>query len=165
MATTIRPVDYHDARQSADLLDLLDHYARDPMGGNTPLPDATRAHLIPQLQQRPTFDSAIAYVDGQPAALVNFAEGFSTFAARPLINVHDLVVHTEYRGRGLSRQLLEYVEREAARRGCCKLTLEVLSENRVAISAYASYGFKPYQLTDDGGPAQFWEKPLQPSTD
>ncbi len=113
-----------------------------------------------EVQKRPFFRSAIAYVDDQPAALVNYAEGFSSFAAKPLINIHDLVVHADFRGRGLSHRLLEFVEKEASEIGCCKLTLEVLAENEIAKNSYRKYGFAPYQLTEAGSAAEFWQKKL-----
>lgn len=160
MSVEINHVDYSNPDQAADLLMLLDHYARDPMGSNAPLPADVREVLIDELKKRDFFGSAIAYVDGNPGALVNFAEGFSTFSAKPLINVHDLVVHSDFRGKGLSHKLLEFVKAEAVNRGCCKLTLEVLSENTVAINSYRKFGFKPYQLTEEGGAAQFWEMKL-----
>ena len=52
-------------------------------------------------------------------------------------------------------------ERVAIERGCCKLTLEVLSENHAAKKAYARYGFGPYELDPKAGQAHFWQKALQ----
>jgi len=160
MAMEIQIVDYHNDIQAKDLVMLLDHYANDPMGGGEPLAKEVRDSLIGELQKRSFFRSAIAYVDTNPAALVNFVEGFSTFSAKPLVNVHDLVVHSDFRGRGLSHRLLEFVERAAADLGCCKVTLEVLSENEIAKKSYEKFGFKPYQLSENGGAAQFWEKKI-----
>jgi ribosomal protein S18 acetylase RimI-like enzyme len=160
MSVELKIVDYADPKQAADFMMLLDHYSQDPMGSGAPLPDEVKNTLVAEIQKRDFFASAIAYVDGKPAALVNFAEGFSTFSAKPLVNVHDLVVHADFRGQGLSHKLLKFVEDEAKERGCCKVTLEVLSENTVAIKSYEKFGFKPYQLTEAGGPAQFWQKKL-----
>jgi GNAT superfamily N-acetyltransferase len=160
MATEIRVVDYADASEASQLVGLLNHYACDPMGGGQALPQSVQDSLVDELRKRPSFKSAIAWVDEEAAALVNFAEGFSTFAAKPLINVHDLVVHADFRGQGLSHKLLEFVRQEAAKVGCCKLTLEVLSENEIARSSYRKFGFKPYQLSDEGGAAQFWQMKL-----
>ena len=160
MTTVIRVVDYTDASEASEMVNLLNHYACDPMGGAKALPQKVQDTLVDELKKRPTFKSAIAWVDGSPAALVNFAEGFSTFAAKPLVNVHDLVVHADFRGQGLSHKLLEFVKQEAAALGCCKLTLEVLSENEIAKNSYAKFGFKPYQLSDEGGAAQFWQMKL-----
>lgn len=160
MAAEVRKVDYTNPEQSADMMMLLDHYSQDPMGSGKPLPQNVQDSLIEELQKRSFVASAVAYVDGAPAGLVNYVEGFSTFAAKPLINVHDLVVHADFRGQGLSHQLLDFVESEAKRLGCCKVTLEVLSENEIAKKSYEKFGFKPYQLTEAGGPAQFWQKKI-----
>lgn len=160
MAIEIRKIDYTNSKEAADFLMLLDHYAQDPMGGDKPLPQNVRNTLVAELQNRSHFSSAVAYVNDRPAGLVNYLEGFSTFAAKPLINIHDLVVHSDFRGQGLSHQLLAFVDREARKAGCCKVTLEVLAENKIARRSYEKFGFKPYQLTEAGGPAQFWQKKL-----
>lgn len=160
MATEVNRIDYSNSQQAAEVIALLDHYAQDPMGSAAPLPENVKATLIDELKKRDNFGSAIAYVDGQPAALVNFAEGFSTFAAKPLLNVHDLVVHRDFRGRGLSQALLDFVESAAVKIGACKITLEVLGGNEVAKNAYRKYGFAGYRLSEDTGVAEFWQKKL-----
>lgn len=154
-------VDYHNPEHAAHLLELLNQYACDPMGGASPLSEYTRRNLVTELQTRATALSLICYVDGIPAGLTNCFEGFSTFAARPLLNVHDIMVSSAYRGRGLSRLMLETVEAIARQRGCCKITLEVLSGNEVAQQAYRAFGFAQYQLNPAAGQAQFWEKVLR----
>ncbi|QEG22497.1 GNAT family N-acetyltransferase [Mariniblastus fucicola] len=160
MSVEIQNVDFNDSEQSQQFLMLMDQYACDPMGGGKPLGPVVRDTLVEELQKQSSFNAAIAYVDGQPAGLVNYIEGFSTFAAKPLINIHDLAVHSDFRGRGLSHQLLAFVEKEAEKLGCCKLTLEVLAENLIAKNSYGKFGFEPYQLSEAGGPAQFWQKKL-----
>ena len=77
----------------------------------------------------------MAYVDGQPAGLVNCFEGFSTFACRPLVNIHGVIVLNEYRDNRISQRMLEKVEEIARSKHCCKITLEVLSHDEVAKSA------------------------------
>ena len=49
----------------------------------------------------------------------------------------------------------------ATERGCCKLTLEVLSNNPRAMGSYTKFGFKSYELDPELGTAQFWEKKLE----
>ena len=56
--------------------------------------------------------------------------------------------------------MLAKVEEVARARGCCKLTLEVLSNNEAAKSAYRRCGFSDYQLDPNAGSALFWEKTL-----
>ncbi|MCD8481615.1 MAG: hypothetical protein LR015_02400 [Verrucomicrobia bacterium] len=43
---------------------------------------------------------------------------------------------------------------------CCKLTLEVLSNNIKAAKLYHKLGFAPYQLDPAFGKAEFWQKPM-----
>lgn len=154
----IRPVRLDS--DGALVLELLDAYARDPMGGGRPLPAGVRSELIPGLKRRSDYFGFVALSGGRPAGLVNCFEGFSTFYARPLMNIHDVVVLPEYRGRGLSLRMLDHVEAMARGRGCCKLTLEVLSNNVVAKGAYEKFGFGGYELDPAAGQALFWEKRL-----
>ncbi len=72
----------------------------------------------------PTAFSLIAYVNEQPAGLINAIMGFSTFKCQPLINIHDLAVIKTYRGQGISQALLSKLEELAVNKGCCKITLE-----------------------------------------
>lgn len=160
MSVQVIKANYKDKQHGKHMIELLDCYATDPMGGGVALTDYTAQNLVPALSQRPEAFSLIAYVDGQPAGLMNCFEGFSTFACRPLINIHDVVVAQEYRRMGVSRALFDWAEKEAVDRGCCKLTLEVLEGNAIARSAYENYGFHHYQLDPQMGSAMFWEKKL-----
>lgn len=80
---------------------VLNHYAEDPMGGGHSLPSDLLRQLPAELAKRPHAFSVLAFVGGEPAGLVNCFEGFSTFACRPLVNVHDVVVMNPFRGLGL----------------------------------------------------------------
>lgn len=90
--------------------------------------------------------------------LVNCLQGFSTFACKPLINVHDLAVHAAYRGRRIGERMLDLVEAQARARGACKITLEVLSGNTSAIRLYARAGFANYALDPAAGHASLMQK-------
>ena len=139
---------------------VLNHYAEDPMGGGHSLdPDLLR-RLPEELARRPHAFSVLAFVGGEPAGLVNCFEGFSTFACKPLVNVHDVVVMNEFRGLGLSQKMLLKVEDIARQRGCCKITLEVLEGNAVAQSAYRKFGFDDAKFDPAHGRMLFWNKPL-----
>ncbi|NMG34416.1 GNAT family N-acetyltransferase [Azoarcus sp. TTM-91] len=154
----IEPTRLDDPGHVQAFLALLDHYARDPMGGGKPLAEAVRAELPQRLAGRPGFVSFLAFSGPEAIGLINCFEGFSTFAARPLLNVHDIVVHAEHRGRGIAQGLLAAAEAEARARGCCKLTLEVLSNNQRALAAYDQAGFRPYVLDPAAGQALFLQK-------
>jgi GNAT superfamily N-acetyltransferase len=148
------------AEHAAAFLDLLDHYAHDPMGGGTGLSAAARRELVPRLQLQPGFVGFMAWNAAAAAGLINCFEGFSTFAARPLLNVHDIVVRDGARGAGIGQALLAAAEAEARHRGCCKLTLEVLSNNHRALASYSRFGFRPYVLDPAAGQAVFLQKCL-----
>ena len=160
MNIEILTADYADKRHRQDIPFLLDAYARDPMGGGAPLDPQVKANLVGELARLPHAFSVIAYVDGAPAGLVNCFEGFSTFQGRPLVNIHDVVVLAQFRGRGIARRMLDRVEEIARAKGCCKLTLEVLSNNEAAKSAYRRFGFSDYRLDPEAGTALFWQKKL-----
>ncbi len=149
---------YDYAPHAAALVDLMDTYARDPAGGGEPLSDFARGNLVTQLAARPFIFSVLAFDNDQPVGLVNAIEGFSTFACRPLVNVHDVVVATGHRGRGIAGWMFAEVESIARERGACKLTLEVLQGNASARALYERLGFALYQLDPGMGHAQFLQK-------
>jgi ribosomal protein S18 acetylase RimI-like enzyme len=158
--TEIVVADYGNSSHQQAILLLLDAYARDPMGGGKGLDEDVKSTLLPLLAAEPGAFSILAFVDERPAGLVNCFQALSTFRAKPLINIHDVTVLPEYRGRGLSTAMLKKVEAIARERGCCKLTLEVLEGNRIARRAYEKFGFSGYELDPVLGQALFWEKKL-----
>ncbi|KAF0866707.1 GNAT family N-acetyltransferase [Pseudomonas sp. LD120] len=139
---------------------LLNHYALDPMGGGQALAPDSLEQLPAELAKRPQAFSVLAFAGGQAVGLVNCFEGFSTFACRPLVNVHDVVVLESFRGRGLSKRMLQKVEDIARQRGCCKITLEVLEGNLRAQAAYQACGFANAMLDPAQGRMLFWSKAL-----
>lgn len=151
---------YTNAVHADAIGSLLNHYAQDPMGGGHTLPADLLQQLPAELAKRPHAFSVLAFIGGEPAGLVNCFEGFSTFACRPLVNVHDVVVAEKFRGLGLSQKLLQKVEEIARQRGCCKITLEVLEGNDLAQSAYRKFGFDDSVFDPAHGRMLFWSKAL-----
>jgi GNAT superfamily N-acetyltransferase len=149
---------YDEPIHAAALVELLDAYARDPAGGGEALSEFARTSLIAELAARPFIFSVLAFHGGAAVGLVNAIEGFSTFACRPLVNVHDVVVLPSHRRRGIAAQMFAEVEAIARERGACKLTLEVLSGNRSARTLYKKLGFDDYRLDPAMGHAQFMQK-------
>ncbi len=160
MTIKIIPVDYTNQRHGQEIIELMSEYAQDPMGGEKDLSNEVKQNLVASLAKIPKAFSVIAYVDEQPAGLINCFEGFSTFVCQPLINIHDVIVSSDYRGQGISSLMLEKVEQIAIERGCCKLTLEVLEGNKTAQNSYQKFGFSAYELDPEVGRALFWEKKL-----
>ena len=152
--------DYHNPEQARALISLLNAYAEDPAGGGTSLPEETRTRLTGALAEFPGAFSVLAYHEETPVGLVNCFMGFSTFAAQPLVNIHDVVVLSAFRQQGIAQQMLTHVEQVARERGCCKLTLEVLAHNQPARTAYEHFGFHGYELGPELGGALFFQKKL-----
>jgi ribosomal protein S18 acetylase RimI-like enzyme len=159
-AFAVRRANYADAGDAVALVGLLDAYASDPAGGGEPLSDFAKANLVRELAARPQAYSVIAFDGEQPVGLVNCIEGFSTFACRPLVYVHDVAVLASHRGRGIAEQMLREAERIAIERGAVKMTLEVLSGNAPAAKLYQRIGYVGYQLDPAMGSAGFLQKRL-----
>lgn len=157
---SIRRLALDEPADRSALVRLLDEYARGPSGGGHPLAASAMAELPARLAACPTYLGWLAWWDDTAVGIVNCFEGLSTFRARPLLNIHDISVSPGFQRRGIASRLLATVAREAIRRGCCKMTLEVLSGNQAAIAAYRQAGFAPYALDPAMGQALFLEKML-----
>lgn len=150
--------DYHNTAHARALVQLLDAYAQDPAGGGEGLSEFAKAHLVEELAARPQAFSVLAFAGEEAVGLVNCLEGFSTFACRPLVNVHDVAVLASHRGQRVAGRMLALVDEIARARGACKLTLEVLAGNASAIRLYERAGFAGYQLDPAMGQARFLQK-------
>jgi ribosomal protein S18 acetylase RimI-like enzyme len=164
MALRIVEADLSRGDHAADLVDQLDAFVRDPAVGGAPLPPEVREHVAERLREHPTARAWLAYGTGEGGEqAVGFAVGivgFSTFAAQPTLNVHDLGVSRGQRGRGIGRALLQAMEDRARQLGCCKLTLEVREDNRVARALYDAFGFGDFEPGGEPVPTLFLEKKL-----
>ena len=136
------------------IVHLLDVYSRDPMGDERPLPEDVKQRLIPGLRGHPTTIVFLAYDGDKPVGIAVCFKGFSSFKAKPLINIHDLAVLPECRAQGIGRQLLEAVAAHGRQLGCCKLTLET-QERNPAQKLYKSVGFARDVHTAAAGGAIF----------
>lgn len=152
--------DLHNPQHANALIYLLNEYAKDEMGGGTELTEFVKDNLVSCLRNRHGVHIILAFVDDKPAGLANCFEGFSTFANKPLLNIHDFAVAREFRGRGIARLLMEKIEVVARDLDCCKITLEVLEGNKIAQAVYKSCGFAGYELDPEMGRAMFWQKRL-----
>jgi ribosomal protein S18 acetylase RimI-like enzyme len=157
---TPRRLDYANPHDISQLVALLEHYAQDPMGGGEALPASVKENLGHLLKKTPHAFSIVAEVDGKAVGLANCFWGVSTFAARPLVNIHDVVVHASFRGKGIAKTLFSEIEKIAREGNACKITLEVLSGNAPAKKLYASLGYGDYALDPGSGTALFWQKKL-----
>ncbi len=135
-------------------IDLMKTYMLDKMGDATPLSDEQNKQLIEGLKNLPTALTLLAKCDGEYVGLTNSFVNFGTFAARPFLNIHDVIVKSSHRGKKIGKQLLEENIRIANEElNCVKITLEVRDDNKVAQNLYKSLGF-----ADTNPPMYFWSK-------
>lgn len=157
---TVSAADMWNVQHQEAIVALINAYASDPMGGGQALSEATRAALIPGLQQHPTTRVFLAWQGREAVGIAVCFLGFSTFAARPLLNIHDLAVRTSHRRQGVGRLLLEHIASVGQALGCCKLTLEVRADNEPAQRLYAESGFENAAAYGSGVRVWFLEKRL-----
>lgn len=153
--------DYSNPVHARAVVQLLDAYAQDPAGGGKPLSEFAKSNLVSALAARPQAFSVLAFDGDKAVGLINCIEGFSTFACKPLVNIHDVAVLPGYRGQRIGEKMLALVDEISRERGACKLTLEVLQGNHGAIKLYERVGFAGYQLDPAMGQAQFFQKWLE----
>jgi GNAT superfamily N-acetyltransferase len=157
---TITEADLSRREHREAVVDLINSYAMDPMGNGKPLSPEVREALVPGLREHPTTMIFLAFREGRAVGIALCFKGFSTFAARPLVNIHDVAVLPEYRGKGIARRLLGAVEEKSRRIGCCKLTLEVLEYNTHARRVYKAAGFGDPRYNGGTGGTSFLVKEL-----
>jgi GNAT superfamily N-acetyltransferase len=158
----IRDADLSNPRHAEAIVAQLDAYARDPVASATGrgLSEEVKRDVVPGLRAHPGTHVFLAYRGDSAIGIAVCFLGFSTFAARRLLNVHDLAVVPEERGKGVGRRLLARAEEKARELGCCKLTLEVQEHNARAQRLYTHFGFAAYELASEAGRALFWQKKL-----
>ncbi len=146
-------VDFYNEKHCEAVVNLMNHYMKDPMGSSTVHDPDSAKKLIEGLRNHCNKLCVLAELDGQFVGLVNCFIGFGTFAAKPFINIHDVVVLKTQRGKGIGWAMLENVIKKGEEMGCGKLTLEVREDNPGAQHLYDSLGFK------EGTPSMhFWSK-------
>jgi ribosomal protein S18 acetylase RimI-like enzyme len=160
MKIEIIQADLTDSEQVSSVIDIVDSYAREPVGGSEPLAAQVRERLAIDLKSVPGLVVFLALLDAEPAGVAVCFRGYSTFNAKPLVNIHDLAVQPKSRNRGLGRALLHAIDDYAKATGCCKVTLEVRENNIRARRLYREAGFGDVGSGTEAMPTIFLEKSL-----
>lgn len=162
MCVEIVKADLHNSDHQRAIVAMMDAYSQDPMGDGKPLSEYAREHLVKGLIEHPTTIVFLVFENGFPRGIATCFRGFSTFAAKPLINVSDFYIESRLRGKGIGKSLLQAIEHEARTTGCCRLTLEVQQNNPVARAAYSNFGFQQavYAADANGGGSLYMVKHL-----
>lgn len=148
-------IDLNNDEHCRQLIRLLDVYMQDEMGNGAPMKKDLAPKILDGLRKHESFLGFFVLVDGYFAALANCNKNFSTFRAKPLINIHDFVVHPDYRGKGVGQFLLDSIYEFGRQNGYCKINLEVREDNHKAQQLYEKAGYE-----DCKPRMHFWEKVL-----
>jgi ribosomal protein S18 acetylase RimI-like enzyme len=146
---------YNNTIHREKLVEILNCYIKDPMGGGELLDINRGQKLIAGLSAHPASFVLFILYNSYFAGLATCFINFSTFKIKPYINLHDFIIKNEFRGLGLGQVLLDKVISIASERGYCKVTLEVRADNTAAKTLYQKTGFKETE------PAMhFWTKEI-----
>lgn len=154
-ATEILDCCYANAEHLEAVAALLSAYIADEMGGGQPLTPQGKQQLVDGLSRHPAATVLLAKTGNTFSGMLVAFENFSTFTAKPMLNIHDLIVLKPHRGKGVGRLLMGAAIKKAEEKGCCRLTLEVRKDNAVAQNLYRDLGF-----AEASPPMHYWRKPL-----
>ncbi len=137
------------------LLSLMNDYMMDDMGMNAPLSINLGEKIIKGLKEQNNYLGFLLKYQGEYVSLANCFRAFSTFKAKPLINIHDFIVTPLHRKIGAGKAMLDAIAMYGEQNGFCKVTLEVRNDNEKAQRLYKKCGF-----VDCDPPMYFWQKTL-----
>lgn len=157
-APQVRLADLTNPADAQATIDLLDMYSQDAFGDGAPLSAVAREKLIPGLIKHGGARVFIARLGDAAVGLAICLVGFSSFRGKPLLNIHDLAVAPGHRGAGIGAALLRAVSAQARAEGCCRVTLEVRSDNARAMALYRREGFAPSEPETE---TFFWMQKLE----
>ncbi|HET9494242.1 MAG TPA: GNAT family N-acetyltransferase [Chloroflexia bacterium] len=132
----LRPARLEDSDAIIALIVGLAAYEKLP----PPNEEAQQRLLRDAFGERPRFEIILAELDSRPVAYAFVFETYSTFLALPTLYLEDIFVLPEYRGRGVGNSMMQFLAREAHRRGCGRMEWVVLDWNRPAIDFYERLG-------------------------
>jgi len=147
MTLSIIDADLTQDGHSEGLLAVLNEYVRLPLIAEQPFDTDVLASLPGLLAGNPNAHVLLAMMDDKVAGVAVCFLGFSTFAASPLLNVHDLAVRKPFQGTGIGGALLDAAAEKAKSLGCCRMTLEVDKANTGARRLYERKGFQVAHLS------------------
>ncbi|MEM6629724.1 MAG: GNAT family N-acetyltransferase [Bacteroidota bacterium] len=145
MEMEILAADLQNPAHIAAIIEIIDSYAQGPGGQNAPISQQARENMGEGLRKYANIEVLLAKENETFVGIAVCKWGFSTFAGKPYLNIHDLAVLPTHRGKGIGRTLMHEAEERAKAAGCAKLTLEVHDSNEGAKRLYASEGYGPWE--------------------
>ena len=159
----VRKADFENDNDGNNIVRLLNEYSQLPVICGKPLPDDVQRNIVPGLASHPTAVAWLAFcgeengTETEAVGVLVAIGGFSTFLAKPTLNVHDACVTPAYQSKGVGTRLFRAAEQHAVQTGCAKLTLEVRRDNPGARRLYKKLGYARDHEEDE---TFFWEKKL-----
>ena len=95
----------------------------------------------------------IATLDKRICGFTQIYPIFSSTRMKPLLLLNDLYVNEHYRGKGISKALIEVAKKHCIQSGACGLLLETAKDNLVANKLYESTQF----VLDESHNYYFWD--------
>ncbi len=120
---------------------LTSEFMADEMGGKISWTKDQKDKVVNDMRIHPCSIILFAIVNGKYAGLCTCFFAYSTFLAKPLLNIHDIYIEESLRGHGIGKKMVKAVEGVAERNNCGKITLEVRKDNLNARDLYKSQGF------------------------
>lgn len=133
--------DLSNATHAESFLRLTSAYMADPMGEAEPWNEEQKALVVKEMKDHPCALILFAVYEGKFVGICTCFYAYSTFLAKPLLNIHDIYVDDAVRGFGVAKKLVQALEEVAKEKNCGKITLEVRKDNLNARDLYKSQGF------------------------
>jgi len=144
-------IEVENSNQRSQFAILFNEYSPD-------LSEKIDSHAIDQLFELPYFHGFICSVDNEPAAFAVCFESYSTYRAKKVLNIHDFMVSSDYRGKGIGKSLLNGIEQHSRDNDYLKITLEVGENNIAAQRLYNACDYEDEQVALKG--LLHWQKYL-----
>ncbi len=139
---TIRSATLQDLPQLAGLFNLYRVFYRK---------QADKEAVMKYLQERMQWNESVIYIAEEDGILTGFIQLYPQFSSLRMKRswlLNDLFVLQEYRGRGISKQLIEAAKQLARDTGAAGLLLETEKTNQTGNHLYPSVGFTLYNETN-----------------
>lgn len=145
-------VNLADLEHCSALILLLNEYMQDEMGMGAKMNEELAPDIINGLKEHSAYLGFFVRCDNEYVGLANCNRVFSTWQAKPILNIHDFIVHAGWRNKGVGLFLMNGIKRYSETNGYCKINLEVREDNNKALALYNKAGFKA-----GNPPMLFWE--------
>jgi GNAT superfamily N-acetyltransferase len=142
MTAAIRPATFEDIPRLCELLAIL--FAQEADFVPDPRRQARGLSLI--IGNAETGSVYCAVDSGAVIGMVSILFSVSTAEGGRAAWLEDMIVHPDWRGRGVGRQLLAHATGEAKAAGCLRVTLLTDRTNEAAMRFYSSAGFEQSQM-------------------